>query len=140
MTGCLLCGKYLHTGRTLQLKDGQTLTANERFDCLSRNLLYAGLCLGCMEFYLGETGDKINSRFGVHRNQGKAPAELQPVKADGHFLTCGKGNYKVFPFKRLKKNCMIYRRTVEKHFIKRLQPKLNALPLNTNILKWKPPH
>ena len=139
LTGCILCGKYLHTGRNLKLKDGQTLTANARFDCLSRNLLYAGLCLGCLEFYLGETGDQINSRFTVHRFQGKAPAHLQPVKADLHFNTCGKGNYKVFPFKRLKKNCTIYRRTVENHYIKRLKPKLNALQLNTDELSWKLP-
>ena len=127
LTGCLLCGKYLHTGSTLRLKNGQTLTANARFDCLSRNLLYAGLCLGCKEFYLGETGDQTNSRFTVHRQQGKPTAPIHPVKADLHFNSCGKGKYKVFPFKRLKKNCMIYRRTVEEHYIKKLNPKLNAL-------------
>ena len=127
LAGCKLCGSYLHRGKEISLKDGQTLTANERFDCLSRNLLYAAKCEGCQEFYLGETGDELATRFTVHRQQSKVVAQLQPVKADQHFRTCGKEQYKVFPFKRLKKkNCTIYRRTVEKHYIKRLKPKLNG--------------
>ena len=123
---CILCNKYLHTGPSLTLKDGTILTANERFDCMSRNLLYAGICAGCYDPYMGETGDQINSRFVVHRQQGKIGAKIQAVKADQHFRVCGKNKYKVFPFKRLKKNCTIYRRVVEDHYIKKIKPALNG--------------
>ena len=127
MKGCKLYENYLHLGDRLHLKDERILIPNEIFDCLSRDLLYIAVCEGCGEFYLGETGDQISSRFTVHRQQSQITSDLQPVKADQHFRTCGKNKYKVFPFKRLKrKNCTIYRRIVEDHFIQTLKPKLNG--------------
>ena len=124
--GCVLCRDYLHQGESLDLKNGKSLKTNERFDCLSRNVLYAAKCSGCEEIYLGETGDQLNTRFATHRQQGKLDAQVQAVKADQHFRVCGKNNYKVFPFKRLKKNCTIYRRVVEDHHIRKLRPALNG--------------
>ena len=126
-----------HLGDKLQLKDERILTPNEIFDCLSRNLLYVAVCDGCGEFYLGETGDQISSRFAVHRQQSQITSELQPVKADQHFRTCGKNKYHVFPFKRLKrKNCTIYRRIVEDHFIRTLKPTLNGQISSKNKPSW----
>ena len=124
--GCILCKEYLHTGESLNLKQGKTLSANEQFDCMSRNLLYAAKCKGCEEFYAGETGDQLSTRFNVHRQQGKFDSQIQAVKADQHFRICGKDKYSVFPFKRLKKNCTIYRRVVEEDFIKEYKPVLNG--------------
>ena len=125
--GCILCTHYLHTGHSLELKNGSRLTANEHFDCLSRNLLYVAVCSGCQETYLGETGDQLSTRFAVHRQQSKLNAEIQAVKADQHFRICGGDKHKVFPFKRLKKNCTIYRRVVEDYNIKQQKPTLNGL-------------
>ena len=127
--GCILCTHYLHTGDSLELKNGSTLTANEHFDCLSRNLLYVAVCSGCQETYLGETGDQLSTRFAVHRQQSKLNADIQAVKADQHFRICGGDKYKVFPFKRLKKNCTIYRRVVEDYNIKQQKPTLNGLSI-----------
>ena len=124
--GCILCNNYLFPGEKITLKNGTTLTANERFDCLSRNILYATRCHGCGESYLGETGDQLNNRFAVHRQQGKLNSQIQAVHADQHFRICGEGKYDVFPFKRLRKNCTIYRRVVEDYHIKKLKPLLNG--------------
>ena len=124
--GCLLCNKFLHTENSIVLKNGITLKANEKFECSSRNLLYVLKCKCCGENYLGETGDELCSRCTVHRQQGKEGAQIQAVKADQHLRICGKDDYLVFPFKRLKKNCTIYRRVVEDDFIKKTKPALNG--------------
>ncbi len=124
--GCILCRNYLRTGSEMKLKNGMILKTNERFDCLSRNTLYTATCKGCGESYLGETGDQLNNRFTVHRQQAKLDSHIQTVQADHHFRICGKGEYEVFPFKRLRKNCTIYRRIVEDYHIKRIKPSLNG--------------
>ena len=112
----------------MTLKDGTILPANENFDCKSRNLLYTAMCGGCNEIYIGETGDQLSTRFAVHRQQSKADAQIQAVQADQHFRVCGKDNYKVFPFYRLKrKNCTIYRRVIEEKYIGKFKPLLNAV-------------
>ena len=124
--GCTLCKDYLLAGDTIKLKSGTVIKPNERFDCLSRNLLYLAVCGGCNEAYLGETGDQLANRFTVHRQQSKIGAQMQSVKADRHFRICGGDKYDVFPFLRLRKNCITYRRLVEDSYIKKLNPKLNA--------------
>ena len=123
--GCLLCNNFLHKENTILLKNGVTLTANEKFECSSRNLLYVLKCQCCGENYLGETGDELCSRCTVHRQQGKEGAQI-PSVADQHLRVCGKDKYLAFPFKRLKKNCVIYRRVVEDDFIKKTKPVLNG--------------
>ena len=125
--GCILCREYLHVGQELTLKDGSIVKPNSNFDCMSRNLLYLAECSGCQEVYLGETGDQLNNRFTVHRQQSKVGAQLQPVKADQHFRVCGNDSYKVFPFLKPKKNCTIYRRLLESSLVKKLQPVLNGI-------------
>ena len=67
--GCKLCNENIHTGRTLTLKTGAKLTANARFECTSRNVVYVMICLGCKEFYVGETGDTLRNRFSVQSNK-----------------------------------------------------------------------
>ena len=65
LSGCTLC-KTLHD---LKLKSGKILKANARFECTSRNLVYAMICNGCGELYIGETGDTLRNRFACHRSQ-----------------------------------------------------------------------
>ena len=127
--GCILCKDYLKTGKSIQLKNGKTIKANSKFDCLSKNLLYTAICSGCNEFYTGETGDHLSTRFTVHRQQAKADAQIQAVSADQHFRVCGRNKYAVYQYYRLKKkNCQIYRRIVEDYHIKTLEPLLNGKP------------
>ena len=123
---CILCREYLHIGGSVYLKNGQELKPNEWFECTSRNLLYTAICSGCGECYVGETGDQLNNRFTTHRQQSKEGAQIQSVKADQHLRICGKNQYSVFPFRRMKKNCTIYRRVVENHYYKKIKPLLNG--------------
>ena len=85
------------------------------------------ICMGCNEYYVGETGDLLKSRFTVHRQHMNLPYKDAPVKADPHVQSCGKGKYKVFPFFKPKETTTIYRRQQEKRWINILKPKLNNL-------------
>ena len=124
---CLLCREYLLEGNSVKLKNGTTIKINANFECSSRNLVYIAICSGCNEYYIGETGDKLSTRFSIHRSQGRLGASLTPVQADIHFRTCGKDKYKVFPFYRPRQNDVILRREFEELFIRRFKPKLNGL-------------
>ena len=117
----------LFDGPELVLKSGVIVLPNARFECITRGVLYIIVCLGCLEFYLGQTGDETRNRFTVHRQQMKWDYKDAPVKADPHIRICGKGKYLVFPFYKPKINTEIYREQQEKRWIKILKPKLNNL-------------
>ena len=125
---CTLCKNNLHTGPSLTLKNGTVIRANEIFDCKSRNLLYIIQCGICFEHYNGETGDTITNRSTVHRQHARECCQniFRKLKVDQHLRTCAKHKYKIFPYKRLRKNCTIYRRVVEAAHIKQYKPKLNC--------------
>ena len=124
--GCTFCD-YILEGSSYTLKNGKTVHTNGNFECSSRNVIYVIICCGCNEFYVGETGDKLKTRFTVHRQQGTSHATLKAVSADQHFRICGKNEYGVFPFYRPRTNSLIRRRVYEKSWIKKLHPKLNGL-------------
>ena len=126
LSGCTLC-KTLHEGPDLKLKSGKILKANARFECTSRNLVYAMICNGCGELYIGETGDTLRNRFACHRSQMALDYNEAPVPADPHVRICGKYNYIIFPFYKPAKLDTIHRRTHESFWIKKLKPKLNTL-------------
>ena len=123
---CVFCD-YIIEGQSISLKNGFTLRTNCDFECSSRNLIYIAICYGYNEYYVGETGDKLKSRFTVHRQQAKLSATLQAVGADQHFRVCGNNEYGVFPFYRPRSNSSIRRKVYEKSWIRRLRPKLNSI-------------
>ena len=96
-SGCEFC-KNLRTGKSITLKTGVVVRANARIECKSRNVIYIIVCGGCLEFYVGETGDIISIRFTVHRQHMKLNYVDAPVKADPHFRCCGHGKYESMKF------------------------------------------
>ena len=94
--------------------------------CTSRNVVYIIIAGRCRENYIGETGDQINKRFTVHRNQGKEGTMVVPCQADQHLRVCDRNDYKVFPFYRPQRNDFVLRRAIEEKYIKLLNPKLNG--------------
>ena len=124
---CTLCINNLFAGPELVLKTGVIVRPNARFECTTRNILYLIVCLGCLEYYLGQTGDETRNRFTVHRQHMKLEYNDAPVKADPHIRICGKGKYLVFPFFKPKESTEVYRMQQEKRWIRILKPKLNSL-------------
>ena len=68
--------------------------------------------------YIGETGER-KTRFRdsvrVYRQNIRQPL-YQQVKCEDHFRTCGKGEFKVFPFLKLHSQNKYLREKYEKYF------------------------
>ena len=122
---CTFC-EYIHEGESLRLKNGMIVTCNGNFECTSRNIIYIATCSGCKESYLGETGDELQSRWVVHRQQSKLQPREAPVHADVHLRLCGKNTYSVYPFFRPRRNDVNLRRRYEDDFVKKFKPRLNG--------------
>ena len=71
--------------------------------CESNDLIYVVICSTCNEEYLGETGEgktRVSDRIRVNR-QHILQAQYQQLKCEENFRTCGKGQFKIFPFFKL---------------------------------------
>ena len=122
---CTLCN-FIHEGDHIQLKTGLVVRTNGNFECSSRNVIYIAICKGCLEIYIGETGDMLQIRWTIHRQHSKLTPKDCPCHADIHFRLCGKNRYIVFPFYRPRKNDVFLRRRYEQKFIKMFKPLLNG--------------
>ena len=122
---CTLC-HFIHEGDHIQLKTGLVVRTNGNFECSSRNVIYIAICKGCLEVYIGETGDILQIRWTIHRQHSKLLPKECPCHADIHFRLCGKNRYIVFPFYRPRKNDVFLRRRYEQKFIKLFKPLLNG--------------
>lgn len=92
--------------------------------CKSKNLLYCITCNQCGEDYIGQTGTQLTARMRVHRQQINDPS-TRNTPCSEHFDRCAKGDYKVFPFYKLKTDSTAMRLVKENYFIKLFPPKLN---------------
>ena len=122
---CELCN-FLHEGDHIQLKTGLVVRTNGNFECSSRNVVYIAICKGCLEFYIGETGDILQIRWTIHRQHSKLSPKNCPCHADIHLRLCGKNRYIVFPFYRPRKNDVFLRRRYQQKFIKLFKPLFNG--------------
>ena len=87
------------------------------------------ICPGCKEEYIGETGENkqlLRNRVTVYRQHINHP-EYQQLKVEEHLRTCGGGNFHIFPFLQLRSEDTDFRKTFEKHFIKKSKVKLDQL-------------
>ena len=71
--------------------------------CESNDLVHVGTCSTCNEEYIGETGEektRVRGRVRVYRQHMRQP-QYQQIKREEYFRTCGKGEFKIFPFFKL---------------------------------------
>ena len=71
--------------------------------CKISNLIYVIICSTFNEEYIGETGEgktRVCGRVRVYRQHIRQP-QYQQLKFEEHFRTCGKGQFKIFPFFKL---------------------------------------
>ena len=84
-------------------------------------------CRGCDEIYIGETND-LRKRMTVLRQQIRDKS-TRMIPLSGHIDDCSKVEPKflVLPFHKIKDNKTIPRKQREKLFIRKFNPKLNAI-------------
>ena len=121
------CGtcSYITEGSNYNFS-GRNFKINANMSCDTRDVIYVITCPGCNEYYIGETSNTLRSRVRVHKQHINTP-EYRQIQLSAHLETCGKKQFTIFPFYKLKCASAIQRREKEKHFIQTLNPKLNSL-------------
>ena len=120
---CLLCTIVIDSP-TYKTKNGTILKRNFKMTCKSRDLVYLLMCFTCLSEYLGETGNKINLRTNVHRNQIE-DEDYRKLKCSKHIHKCGHNKFKIFPFHQCFQNCHFFREEKEKYFRNIVKPELH---------------
>ena len=97
-----------------------------------KNVLYVIRCLGCNEYYIGQTGGKLRDRRTVHAQQIRDPSTRQ-IPLSAHLDMCSKVTPKfvMFPFFKIKTETTSARIAKEHYFIKCFKPLLNASNLTS---------
>ena len=99
----------------------------EKMTCESNDLIYVVICSTCNEEYIGETGEgktRVRDRVRVYRQHIRQP-QYQQLKCEEHFRTCGKGQFKIFPFFKLHSQNKYLREQYEKYFRDKFKPTLH---------------
>ena len=135
---CATC-PYLTTGPKFNFKNGSQFIVKSSMTCVSSNILYVITCAGCGENYIGQTGDTLQHRMTVHRQQIREP-KYQCTKVSQHIRECAKNlspNFTVFPFyKFLRETTETERELKEKRFIQGYKPALNYSKLKFHKFSW----
>ena len=60
---------------------------NDRFTCISTNVIYCITCLRCGKLYIGSTIRRLGDRFAEHLRYARQDSRLYPVSK--HFISNG---------------------------------------------------
>ena len=121
---CELCINIIE-GEKLTLTNGKTITPNTNLTCSSQNLVYCILCPTCKGTYIGEC-KQLNKRMNLHRSHSNPMKTTDPpLPVNRHLKKCSNGNFRVFPFYKVKENHEVARKEWELHFQKIIKPTLH---------------
>ena len=96
------------------------------------------ICSTYNEEYIGESGEgkaRVQERVRVYQ-QHIRQLQYQKCKCEEHFWTCGKGEFKLFPFSKLHSPNKYWREQYEKYFRDKFKPTLQFSDIR-QILGWK---
>ena len=97
--------------------------------CESSDLICVVVCPICQGEYIGETGinrQKLRDRVRIYRQQIRQP-KYQRLKVEGHLRNCGNGQFKIFPFLKMRSKDTKLRRAFEERFQLKFKTRLNKL-------------
>ena len=120
------CCKYLILSNHYIFK---SFTVKSSMSCESSNLIYVVVCPNCQGEYIGETGinrQKLRDRVRIYRQHIRQP-KYQMLKVEEHLRNCGNGQFKIFPFLKMRSKDTELRRAFEERFQLKFKTKLNKL-------------
>ena len=124
---CGCCKHLILSDHFIFKNTGYRFNLKSSMSCDSSNLIYVVQCAGCLEEYIGETGEgetKLRDRVRVYRQHINDPI-YQMLKVEGHIRICGKGKFTIFPFLQMRSQDTQLRRAFESKFQKQFKTKLN---------------
>lgn len=78
----------------------------------------------CRKNYIGQTGTKLSDRVRVHKQQIRDPS-VRYTPCSKHFDICGRGQFEIFPFYKVREESDQLRLAKEQYFINKFKPNLN---------------
>lgn len=128
------CGtcKYLYEGSRYKFQNqNEDFIINNEMNCKTRNVIYAIICAGCGQEYIGQTSTPLRMRVNVHNQQIRDPSTRQLGVSD-HLDRCAVHRrldppYKILPFYRCTGDIRGILQSKEQFFIKKYKPKLNNI-------------
>ena len=97
--------------------------------CESSDLIYVVVCPNCQGEYIGETGinrQKLRDRVRIIINIIRQP-KYQMLKVEEHLRNCGNGQFKIFPFLKMRSKDTGLKRAFEERFQLKFKTRLNKL-------------
>ena len=122
---CATCSNIIEC-KNYTFKNGSKIEIRSEMNCNSKNVIYAVICNGCNDFYIGQTGNELRKRMTVHRQQMRTDS-LRFLNVSKHIHQCSGDLFSVLPIYKLSSNDLIQREIKEKMFITSLKPMLNAV-------------
>ena len=119
---CKAC-QHIIEGPSFTFKPtGVKFFVKTRMDCTTENLLYVLECQGCMEQYIGQTSNSLQSRITLHRQHINHP-EYRKLPVSEHIPSCAKNKkiqFKVFPFYKIFNDNKDFKDTKEYFFSEKI--------------------
>ena len=129
MSKCECC-KYLILSNHYIFKEvNYKFTVKSSISCEGSNLIYVVVCPNCQGEYIGETGinrQKLRDRVRIYRQHIGQP-RYQMLKVEEHLRNCGNGQFKIFPFLKMRSKDTELRRAFEERFQLKFKTRLNKL-------------
>lgn len=125
------CGscEFLITGNTFLFHRANfNFTIKDNMNCGTQNLLYVLVCMGCNEYYVGQTGNSLRERNRVHKSQIKN-VSIACCPASRHIHTCARNKYpqyRIMPFFKIHSANASLRDAKELYFINKTKALLNG--------------
>ena len=121
---CVCCTYLMEIKSHKFNNQNSSFDIRNEFNCNSSNIIYAIICPGCNEEYIGQTSRTLKERLCLYRQHILHP-EYSTSYVEKHLRECGKGRFSIFPFLQIRKDDVTFRETMESNFIDKFKPKLN---------------
>lgn len=122
---CKTCPAIYETNTYNFWRVGITWDIRDTFDCNTKDCIYALTCKGCANYYIGKTVH-LRNRMTKHRAD-IAYDNRRFAFVHRHIKRCGRGEFFVTPFYKVKTKGLVAHLSIESYFIRKFKPALNTL-------------
>ena len=122
---CKNCPNMYETDKYNFWRVGCIWNIRENFDCSAKDIIYVLTCKGCSHYYIGKTTN-LRNRMTKHRGD-ITFIDRRLARVHRHIDVCGKGEFYVTPFYKVKAQGLTAHLSIESYFIRKFNPLLNTM-------------
>ena len=126
---CECCDYLILSNHYIFKEVNYKFTVKSSMSCESSDLIYVVVCPNCQGEYIGETGinrQKLRDRVRIYRQHIRQP-KYQMLIVEEHLRNCGNGQFKIFPFLKMRNKDTELKRAFEERFQLKFKTRLHKL-------------